>query len=98
MPLYMLQAAYANEPRETPAEESEDRGQVVATQLEELGGRLIGFYQGYGRYDAVAICELPDDFAAGNLAISVGARGHLKNVKATKLHGSVVHRYLRLAH
>lgn len=98
MPLYMLQAAYANESAETPAEKPDGHSHAVASQSERLGGRLISFYQGYGRYDAVAICELPDDVAAGVLALSVGEPAGLKDVKATKLHGSFVHRFLRLAH
>ncbi len=86
MPTYMFQSAYTEESLKTLAERPEDRGQVVATQIEKLGGRLIGFYHCFGEYyDAVTICELPDEVSAQALAVSVSAAGHNKALKITRL-------------
>ena len=42
------------------------------------GGELKAFYMTMGRYDAVAIAELPDDAAAARLALSIGAQGNIR--------------------
>ncbi|HLE80962.1 MAG TPA: GYD domain-containing protein [Dehalococcoidia bacterium] len=85
MPIYMLQAAYTSEAWKAFTEKPENRGEAVAAQLEKLGGRLISFYNCFGEYDALAICELPDDVTAAALAISICAPGHVKDFKTTKL-------------
>ena len=96
MPLYMLQAAYAPDDPRTLAGSRENREEMVATQLEKLGGRLLGFYRGDGRNGAVAVYELPDDVSAGSFALSVGRPGHLKDVKTTKLRGAHMNRFRQL--
>ncbi len=88
MPTYMLQAAYTEESLKTLAERPEDRGQVVAAQIEKLGGRLVGFYHCFGEYyDAVVICELPDEMSAQALAVSISAASHTKALKISRLTG-----------
>lgn len=84
----MIQGAYTTESLKTLSERPEDRGEVVAAQIEKLGGRLIGFYHCFGEYyDAVVICELPDEISAQALALSLGAAGHNKAQKTTRLLG-----------
>lgn len=88
MPTYMIQGAYTTESLKTLAERPENRGEVVATQVEKLGGRLIGFYHCFGEYyDAVVICEMPDELSAQALALSLAAAGHNKAQKTTRLIG-----------
>lgn len=95
MPFYMLQAAYDRD-TETGPEPAAVRGEAVAAQLEKLGGRLISFSEHSGSYDATAICELPDDVAAGTLTISVRGPGHLRVAKAARLRGGLTSRLARL--
>jgi uncharacterized protein with GYD domain len=42
------------------------------------GGELKSFYLTMGRFDAVAISELPDDMAAAKLALALGAQGNVR--------------------
>jgi uncharacterized protein with GYD domain len=46
--------------------------------LKKVGGQLKGFYLVMGRYDMVAIWEVPDDQAAARLMLEAGARGSLR--------------------
>ncbi len=43
-----------------------------------VGGELKAFYLVMGRYDAVAIFDLPDDETVAKLALATGARGFVR--------------------
>jgi uncharacterized protein with GYD domain len=47
--------------------------------LQKVGGQLKGFYLVMGRYDMVAIWEVPDDQAAARVMLAAGARGSLRS-------------------
>ena len=51
-------------------------------QLEEMGGKLIGFYMCMGEYDYVGIAEAPSDEVAMGFLMALGAGG---NVRTTTL-------------
>jgi uncharacterized protein with GYD domain len=51
-------------------------------QLEEMGGKLIGFYMCMGEYDYVGIAEAPNDEVAMAFLMALGAGG---NVRTTTL-------------
>ena len=51
-------------------------------QLEEMGGKLIGFYMCMGEYDYVGIAEAPSDEVAMAFLMALGAGG---NVRTTTL-------------
>lgn len=44
------------------------------------GGDFKAIYLTMGAYDAVAICELPDDEAAAKVALTVGGGGNVRTV------------------
>jgi uncharacterized protein with GYD domain len=44
----------------------------------KAGGELKAFYLTMGRYDMVAIAELPNDEAAATLALGLGAAGNIR--------------------
>ena len=46
--------------------------------LKRAGGELKAFYLTIGRYDAVAIAELPDDTALAKMALALGALGNVR--------------------
>jgi|ERR1700704_5523065 uncharacterized protein with GYD domain len=47
--------------------------------LQKVGGQLKGFYLVMGRYDMVAIWEVPDDQAAARVMLAAGSRGSLRS-------------------
>ena len=72
MPLYMTQFAYAPEAWAALTRSPEDRSEAIGGLLENMGGRLISFYNSFGEYDE-------DTAAAGVLAAVTP--GHIKAIK-----------------
>ena len=50
--------------------------------IEQMGGKVIGFYLTMGEYDYVGIGEAPSDEVAATFALALGALG---NVRTTTL-------------
>ena len=55
MPLYMTQFAYTPETWAVLIQNLEDRSEAVRRLLENMGGRLISFYNSIGEYDCLCI-------------------------------------------
>ena len=51
-----------------------DRKQMTATMINELGGKLESFYY-ISNCDAYVICELPDAASAAAIALAIKASG-----------------------
>lgn len=64
----------------------EDRSKVVASALEQLGGRLIAAY-GYlsGEWHGNTIYEVPDAPTAEAFVLAITAAGHHPTTKTTEL-------------
>lgn len=63
MPSYILLVDRTQHGVET-IEQTPDRSARVEDMIEELGGEVSGVYRTFGRYDAIAVFDLPDDAAA----------------------------------
>jgi uncharacterized protein with GYD domain len=61
-----------------------DRRESLGPVIEELGGRLLGYWYAFGDVDGYALIEAPDDVTAASLLVKVGASGAL-SVSTTKL-------------
>lgn len=85
MATYMTQFSYTAEAWAALAQHPQDRSQVLATLLDQLGGRLINFYYCLGPFDGVAIFEVPDDVTAATVLIAAMVPGHLKSTTTIKL-------------
>ena len=85
MPVYMTQFAYAPEAWDALVTHPEDRGRVLASHLERLGGRLICFYYAFSEYDGLAIYEVPSDTVAAAAVMAIAAPGHDKALRTTPL-------------
>ncbi len=64
-----------------------ERLEEAAKRIEEVGGKLIGFYLTMGDYDYVTIVEGPSDEAAMTFLMGMGAAGNIrtKTLKAFTL-------------
>ena len=85
MAIYMTQFSYTAEAWAALAQHPQDRSQVLATLLGQLGGHLLNFYYCIGAIDGVAIFDAPDDVTAATVLIAAMAPGHLKSTNTTKL-------------
>ncbi len=82
---YMIQASYTSEAAAGLIRQPEDRSEVVRPLIEQLGGRLLGFYFCQGDYDVMCIVELPNNTAALALDMALVVPGHLSRIKTTPL-------------
>ena len=58
--------------------DSPKRLEAARQLLGDLGGTMPGFYLTLGTYDLVAIIELPNDQAAAQFALRMGALGNIR--------------------
>jgi uncharacterized protein with GYD domain len=53
------------------------RREAAAKGIEAMGGKLLHTYLTMGRYDVVAVVDLPDDDAAAKFALITGRQGNV---------------------
>lgn len=58
--------------------QSPDRLEKFKQALKSNGGQLKGFYLTMGRYDFIALCELPDDRAGARTVLQVASTGSVR--------------------
>jgi uncharacterized protein with GYD domain len=85
MSLYLIQVAYTPEAWATMSKNPQDRARAVSGPVERLGGKLKELYLSFGDYDAVAICEFPDNVSAAAFAMAASAGGAVRAFKTTPL-------------
>ena len=85
MPLYMTQVGYTSEAVAALTRNPEDRSEAFSRLAENMGGRLVSFYNSFGEYDSVVIYEAPDESTAAAIVLAAVSPGHLSRAKTTVL-------------
>jgi uncharacterized protein with GYD domain len=85
MAQYLLQVGYTPEAWATLVGNPQDRISVVSKAVEKLGGRVIGGWLSFGKYDAVVVSEMPDNVSAAAFSMAVAAGGACRTVITTPL-------------
>jgi uncharacterized protein with GYD domain len=85
MGFYMIQGCYTQTAIKHLTQHPENRSKAGEALVKALGGKLHQYYMCFGKYDFVAIVELPDDRAAAATSMALGGAGHLTGIKTTKL-------------
>jgi uncharacterized protein with GYD domain len=85
MSLYLMRFSYTPETWSRLIQNPEDRRNAARSYIEPLGGKLHGFWYGFGEYDAYAIFEAPDNVSAAGFVLAIGAGGALAKVETTVL-------------
>jgi len=76
MPKYLVQASYTQEGTKGLLKEGGTKRRAAVEQLvTQLGGKVEGFYFGFGDADAVVIVDVPDNLTAVALSLAVNASG-----------------------
>jgi len=76
MAKFMIEASYTAEGlRGLQKDKASGRRAAVMQALEAAGGKLDAMYFALGKYDVVAIADLPDAATAAAIAITVSASG-----------------------
>jgi uncharacterized protein with GYD domain len=63
----------------------QDRAAAVRPIIERMGGKLHGLWLTFGKYDVVAIAEMPDNVSAAALSMAIGASGGMSDYRTTPL-------------
>lgn len=85
MTTYMVQASFTTDAWANLCKHPEDRGAVVAKQMEAFGGKLLSYYYCFGAHDVLIITEAPDDATMMAALASAASAGHLKSTITTKI-------------
>lgn len=86
MALYMWQAAYTTESWAAQLKNPQNRAETVGRSMcEAAGGKLVGAWYCFGKYDLMLVADMPDAESMAALALAVGAGGAIKASKTTAL-------------
>jgi len=88
MATYLVQAAYTSEAIKTAIADPQDRAAHIRKVVENLGGKMHGFWFSFGDYDVVAVFDVPDNEAAAAFALAIAGGGMVKSLKTTPLMSS----------
>jgi uncharacterized protein with GYD domain len=85
MSLYLMRFSYTPETWSRLIQNPEDRRDAARAYIEQVGGALHGFWYGFGKYDAYAIFEAPDNISMSGVALAIAAGGALSRAETTVL-------------
>ncbi|MFQ5860982.1 MAG: GYD domain-containing protein [Dehalococcoidia bacterium] len=77
MPLYISLINWTDQGIRN-VKQSPQRLEAVNKAAEAVGGRMVDFYLTMGRYDIVAVFDLPSDEAAATFLLSVASQGNVR--------------------
>ena len=77
MPAYILLLHYTEQGMKN-IQQSPSRLDGVRKFFQDQGAQLKDFYLVTGQYDAVCICEAPNDETLARLVLSIGSKGNVR--------------------
>ena len=85
MPLYLSKFSYMPETWARLIAKPEDRRKAAASYIESVGGKLHGFWYGFGKHDGYTLWEAPDNVSMTAVALAIGSGGALSSLETTVL-------------
>ena len=85
MSVYLMQFSYTPETWSKLIQNPEDRRVAARSYIEKVGGSLLGFWYGFGKYDGYAIFEAPDNVSMAGVVLAITSGGALASVETTAL-------------
>jgi uncharacterized protein with GYD domain len=85
MSLYLSRFNYTPETWARLIENPEDRRDAARTYIESVGGKLHGFWYGFGSHDGYTLWEAPDNVSMAAVALAIGSGGAVSNFETTVL-------------
>ena len=77
MPKYVAMLSFTGEGMSN-IKQSPERVQLAREAVESVGGTWVGYYVTMGRYDGIAIVDLPSDELAATVVLAIGAEGNVR--------------------
>ena len=85
MPMYLTRFSYTPETWTRLMGNPEDRSKAAQTYIESVGGKLHGFWYGFGEYDGYTVWEAPDNVSLAAVVLAIGGGGALSSFETTPL-------------
>ena len=85
MPLYLSKFSYTPETWARLIANPEDRREAAESYIESVGGKLHGFWYGFGKHDGYTLWEAPDNVSMTAVALAIGSGGALSSLETTVL-------------
>ena len=85
MPLYLSKFSYTPETWAKLIGKPEDRRLAAQSYIESVGGKLHGFWYGFGAHDGYNLWEAPDNVSMAAVALAIGGGGALRSFETTVL-------------
>ena len=85
MPLYLTRFSYTPETWARLIGNPEDRREAAQTYIESVGGKLHGFWYGFGSHDGYTLWEAPDNVSMAAVALAIAGGGALSKLETTVL-------------
>ena len=85
MAFYLMRFSYTPETWARLIQNPEDRRDAARSYIEQVGGRLHGFWYGFGKYDGYALLEAPDGVSMAGVVLAIAGGGALSAVETTAL-------------
>ena len=83
MPLYLSKFSYTPETWARLIAKPEDRRKAAESYIESVGGKLHGFWYGFGKHDGYTLWEAPDNVSMTAVALAIGSGGALSSLETT---------------
>ena len=85
MAMYLTRFNYTPETWARLIQKPEDRREAARAYIESVGGKLHGFWYGFGEHDGWTLWEAPDNVSMAAVALAIGAGGALSSIETTVL-------------
>ena len=85
MPVYLTRFSYTPETWARLIANPEDRRTAAQEYIESVGGKLHGFWYGFGTYDGYNLWEAPDNVSIAAVVLAISSGGALSSCETTVL-------------
>ncbi len=82
---YLMRFSYTPETWARLIQNPEDRRDAARSYIEQVGGKLHGFWYGFGEYDGYVLFEAPDNISMASVILTITGGGALRSVETTAL-------------
>jgi uncharacterized protein with GYD domain len=85
MAMYLTRFSYTPETWARLIQKPEDRRDAARSYIESVGGKLHGFWYGFGEHDGWNLWEAPDNVSMAAVVLAIGAGAALSSFETTVL-------------
>jgi uncharacterized protein with GYD domain len=85
MPLYLTKFSYTPATWARLIAHPEDRRKAAQSYIESVGGKLHGFWYGFGTHDGYNLWEAPDNVSMAAVVMAISGGGALSSCDTTVL-------------